>query len=371
MEIKFNPGPNIRSRRSTKQIMLYLTCALLAVYLFGLQFYARQGGFFLKQAILLPLASVTTAVVTECLYALYYKKNVLSYLRTSFPWVTGLILALCVPINTSIHAIVMACFVGIFFGKLVFGGFGQNLFNPAGVGRAIVLTAFTGARIVDVVSSATPTTTFANHGWILTPQDMQVFLNDFGGLKNLFIGNYFGALGETSTLIILVAAVALSLLEVIDWYIPAFYLGTLFISALIIGAFNGMALEYALFMVFTGGAAFGAVFMLTDPVTNPNTRAGKMVFAILAAFLTALIRFKASLPEGVVFSILLVNILTPAIEKYFDGKSTDREKKDALTVAAVALICIVGIVLIGLSLEPKAYTSVMQTAAQLAGRIWL
>ncbi|MBR3150668.1 MAG: RnfABCDGE type electron transport complex subunit D [Erysipelotrichaceae bacterium] len=370
MEIKFNPGPNIRSKRSTKQIMLYLTCGLLVVYVFGLQYYLRQGSFFLKQAILLPLASVITAVVTECLYALFLKKNVVSYLRSSFPWVTGLILALCVPINTSIHAIVMACFVGIFFGKLVFGGFGQNIFNPAGVGRAIVLTAFTGARIVDVVTAATPTTTFANHGWILSPQDMQVFLNDFGGLKNLFVGNYFGALGETSTLAILVVAVVLSLLEVIDWYIPVFYLGTLFVSALIIGAFNGIALQYALFMIFTGGAAFGGVFMLTDPVTNPNTRAGKMVFAILAAFLTALIRFKASLPEGVVFSILLVNILTPAIEKYFDGKSTDREQKDAWSVIAVAVVCIIGIVLIGLSLEPKAYASVMNTAITLRGTWW-
>ena len=91
---------------------------------------------------------------------------------------------------------------------------------------------------------------------------------------------------------------------------------------------HGLGIEYALFHLCTGGAVFGAVFMLTDPVTNPNTRAGRIVFAALAGILTMTIRLMANLPEGVLYSILLVNILTPVIDKYFDGKQVLREKKN-------------------------------------------
>ncbi|MBR3227138.1 MAG: RnfABCDGE type electron transport complex subunit D, partial [Erysipelotrichaceae bacterium] len=261
----------------------------------------------------------------------------------------------------------VASFISLFFGKLVFGGFGQNVFNPAAVGRTLILIGFGGGRLMDVIASPTPTTTIADNGWLLKASAMERFLNDFGGLKNMFMGNYFGAIGETSTLLILIIGVVLAALEVFDWMVPAVYLGCIFLGTFIIGFLNGVGMEYALFNIMTGGVAFGAVFMLTDPVTNPNTRSGRVVFAAIAAFITMLIRFRGSLPEGVGYTILLANILTPVIEKYFDGKTTDRMHKDLISVIVVLIAAVAGIVLVGLTLKANDYSSIMVLTDILKG----
>ena len=367
MEIKYHAGPHLRSNRSTMKIMMQLTLGLLVLYIFSFMRYLEMGGAYIRQVILIPVVSVGVAVLTEVLWAAFYKKDILSYLKTSFPWVTGLILALALPINTRLYVTGVASFISIFFAKLVFGGFGQNVFNPAAVGRTLILIGFGGGRLMDVVASPTPTTVIADNGWLLKASAFERFLSDFGGLKNMFMGNYFGAIGETSTILILIIGIVLAALEVFDWMIPAVYLGCIFIGTFIIGSFNGVGLEYALFNCLTGGVAFGAVFMLTDPITNPNTRSGRVVFAAIAAFVTMLIRFRASLPEGVGYTILLVNILTPVIEKYFDGKTTDRMHKDLISVIVVLVAAVVGIVLVGLTLKAGDYSSVMALTDILKG----
>ena len=148
-------------------------------------------------------------------------------------------------------------------------------------------------------------------------------------------------------------------------------MGLIFAGTTIVGLIKGAGFEYGLFNVLTGGVAFGAVFMLTDPVTNPNTRAGRIVFTCFAAFFTVLIRYKASLPEGVCYSILLANILTPTIEKYFDGKTIDRMHKDTITVTLIILLSLFGIILIGLSLDVNDYPAVMALFKNIAGGIGL
>ncbi|MBR2577534.1 MAG: RnfABCDGE type electron transport complex subunit D [Erysipelotrichaceae bacterium] len=360
MEIKYHAGPNIRAKRSTKRIMFELTCALLVVYVFSFIHYCRMGPEYLRQIILIPVTAVGVCVLTEAVYARIHKKEVLHFLRNSFPWVTGLILALAVPVNTSLYALALSAFIAIFFGKLVYGGFGQNIFNPATVGRTVVLVGFARSRLLDVVASPTPTTVMGDNGWMLSPETMGTFISDFGGFKDLFIGNYFGAIGETSTLLILILGIALACLEVFDYTVPVFYLGTIFIGSTMVGLLRDLGLSFGLFNVLTGGVAFAAVFMFTDPVTNPNTRAGRIVFASIAAFFTVLIRYRTSLPEGVGYSILLVNVLTPAIEKYFDGKTTERMRKDTLTVIIVVSLCVIGIILLGMSLKAGDYESIMR-----------
>ena len=177
------------------------------------------------------------------------------------------------------------------------------------------------------------------------------YLNDFGGLKNLWIGDYFGAIGETCTLLIFILGIILALLAVIDWYIPLTYLGTIFIGTFILALFKELGISYPLAMIANGGVAFAGFFMLTDPVTNPNTRQGKIVASIIAAFITMLIRYCAILPEGALYSILIVNILTPAIEKFFEGKNDLNEKRDLVVILVLFILVVTSIVLMGSGLK--------------------
>ena len=351
MEFKFKVAPHYKQKLSTQRIMNDLTLGLLVVYAFGLYKSSQLGTGYVVNALVLMGVSLLVALVTEAVYAMVLKKNVVKYLKTSFGWITAIILTLMVPVNTEPYALGVATFIAIFFGKLVFGGFGQNIFNPAAVGRAVIFASFAGSISADLVTTATPTSTLSSSGWLLTSEGFATFLNDFGGIGNLFFGTYAGSLGETSTLLIMLVGVYLAVREVIDWRVPVTYLGVIFFGALGIGMTHGLGIEYALFHLCTGGAVFGAVFMLTDPVTNPNTRAGRIVFAALAGILTMTIRLMANLPEGVLYSILLVNTLTPVIDKYFDGKQVLREKKNLYTVVASIVVAVVAVCLIGTTLS--------------------
>ncbi|MEE0774848.1 MAG: RnfABCDGE type electron transport complex subunit D, partial [Merdibacter sp.] len=151
MKFTFNVSPNLRQRQSTKRIMFELMLGLAAVYLFALVYYYTAYGMrYALQALLLLAVSVGVALVTETVFALVLKKEVKSYLSSSFGWITAIILTMMCTIDISPYALGVATFFSIFFGKLLFGGFGQNIFNPAAFGRAIVFNAFMGAVVSDV-----------------------------------------------------------------------------------------------------------------------------------------------------------------------------------------------------------------------------
>ena len=143
-------------------------------------------------------------------------------------------------------------------------------------------------------------------------------------VKDLFLGTYFGALGETFTLLILVLGVILVVRKVINWRTPVFYLGTVALTALIIALVLGFEnpLRYVAYHIALGGLAFGAVFMITDPVTGPTSPFGKSLIGVIAGLLTMLIRVKGGYPEGVMYSIAFVNLLSPAIDYLTTGKTT-------------------------------------------------
>ena len=350
MQFKFSPAPHYHSGLTTRRIMRDLTLGLCVIYAFALYKSALLGQKYLINAILLMVVSLGTAFVTEFVFAKVTKQPVKQYLLNSFGWVTAMILVLMVPVSTRLYAMMIGSFAAIFFGKLVYGGFGQNIFNPAGVGRAIIFVSFASMASADLITSATPTQTLSSAGWMLSAEGFNAFLNDFGGLGNLFIGNYQGALGETSSLLILLCAIYFTIRHVIDWRIPVTYLGIIFITTFLIGVTHGLGVEYAIFHCLTGGAMFGAVFMLTDPVTNPNTRSGRIIFAAIAAFITLIMRFFANVPEGVLFSILFVNMLTPAIDKFYDGKLIDMEKKLLYSVLGMVIGVIVLVYLLNSNL---------------------
>lgn len=356
MEFKFKSTPMPRRSLSTKKIMLRLLIGLLAVYAFGLYNSYRIGGTdYLVNAILLMVVAIACSFAAEIVYALMIKKPIKEIISTSFPLITPVILVLTVTPNTSLYAIAIATLIAVVFGKLVFGGFGQNIFNPAAVGRAVIIQSFAGVVALDAVSGATITSQFAKLNWICDPNSFLAFVESCGGLSNIVLGLYEGAIGETSTLLILAVAIFYAIYDVIDWRIPATYLGIMFGAATIAGLVNGLGIDYALVFVSTGGAAFAGVFMLTDPVTNPQTRPGKIVFAALAALFTVAIRLLANLPEGVVFSILLVNILSPAIDKLFSTKQIDSIKRNiAITFGTIAIALVCGILIIA-NVTPGKY----------------
>ncbi len=340
MKFSFRVSPNYRDQLSTGRIMRELTLGLAVIYAFALYYYfTSYGSAYGIHAIILMAVSLIVAFATEAAWCFFVKKNIGTFLLGSFPWVTAIILTLMVPITTTYFALGFATFFAIFFGKLLFGGFGQNIFNPAAAGRAVIFASFAGKAAVDITTAATPTTVIKSLGWMIDkPEAVTAFLGKFGGLTNLFVGFYPGSLGETSKLLILIVAIILVWRKVIDWRVPVFYVGTVFVLASIIAVFKGMGAWYPLFHLATGGLMFGAVFMATDPVTNPTSATGRIIFAIGCGILTILIRVKSNLPEGVLYSILLMNMMTPSIELLTDGWQIKNVKKYVISASSLALI---------------------------------
>ena len=305
MKFNYSPAPNFRGKSSVQQIIRDLLLGLLVVYAFALIYYGVEFGMdYLVQAIIIMVVSVASCVGTEALWALANKKDVLTFIKTSFPVITGVILGLMMPINIHWYAV----------------GFGQNVFNPAAVGRAVSIAAFSGLVVEDVVTKATPTTIIATtYNWCVTDTTMvEALLKEVGGLTNLFLGWYPGALGETSALLLLIVGAVLAFRKVIDWRVPVVYIGGVFVLTTIMALFKGMGMWYPVYHLLTGSLIFGAVFMATDPVTTPTSAGGRVIYALGCAILTVLIRVKANLPEGTLYAILIMNACSPMIERACD-----------------------------------------------------
>lgn len=357
MKFTFSVSPNLRQKQSTKRMMLELTIALLVVYAFSLFYYFKEfGSEYAIQALLMMATALGVTFVTEIAWALFKKENLKKYLASSFGWITAIILVLMCPVDTQLYALGMATFFAIFVGRILFGGFGQNIFNPAAVGFAIIFASFAGAKVADVATGATPISTMATgYNWLTLNDTMiSTLLDKFDGLWNLFLGWYPGGLGETSTLLLLLLGVILAIRKVIDWRVPLIYLGSIFVLSSALALFCGMSnwLWYPIFHVCTGGVAFGAVFMLSDPVTSPATKQGKCVFALGAGIITVLIRVLANAPEGCMYSILIMNMLTPAIDQAFSGKQRALIKKSWISLSVLSLLGLGSMYLANMAITP-------------------
>lgn len=337
MKFNFHVSPSLKGNLTTKEIMKELTLGLLLVFVLAVFYYASAyGSRYALQAILLLVCSLVTTLVCEFLFAKIRKRDPKKEIQNSFGWVTAIILTLMVPISTRPYALIISTAFAIIFGKMLFGGFGHNIFNPAAVGRAVIFATFTGAS-TNLVTSATPTALIANsYGWVPANADaLDGFLSQVGGWSSLFLGTYPGALGETFTIAIVLIGIFLIVRKIIDWRVPVVYLGTIFVMTAIVaiitgvGSYHGIPgfIWYPVLHLILGGIVFGAFFMLTDPVTSPTSAAGRTIFALGAGILTVLIRLTGNLPEGCLYSILLMNMMTPLIESLLDGKQLDILKK--------------------------------------------
>ena len=290
-------SPHIHTRDSSRRIMLDVIIALLPAAIAGVVIFGAK-------ALGVIAACVITAVVSEALFNLIvHKKQTVGDLSAV---VTGLLLALNLSTNVAIWQCVVGTAFAIVVVKCLFGGLGKNFANPAITGRVFMLLAFStvagGAKpaVVELVSSATPLELLAQGS------------ENAPSLMELFLGLHGGAIGETCCLALLLGFAWLLFRRVIKWHVPVIFIGTVFVLYLV---FTG-SFQMALAEILAGGLFIGAIFMATDYVTSPITLKGKMVFALGCGLVTFIIRYFCAYPEGVSFSILAMNILTPYIEKF-------------------------------------------------------
>lgn len=350
MKYVFHVSPNLQSKSSTPKIMQDLTIALLVLFVAAVIYYTMAWGLkYGLQAILLLVCSLVTTFVCEAVYAKVKKLDIKTTIQQSFGWVTAIILVLMCPISITPYAVIIATVFAIAVARLMFGGFGYNIYNPAAVGRAVIFASFSGAT-TNLVTSATPTGVLAStFRWLPGTQDaLQSYLNYTGGWGGLLLGTYPGALGETFGLLILVLGLWLIWRNVIDWRIPVFYCGTIACIALVVALLEGIEsyhgipgfLWYPALHLLTGGVLFGGVFMLTDPVTAPTVPSGRIFYAICAGAITALIRLKGNLPEGCLYSILIMNTFTPMIEGALDRPQLNQMKKAWIMIGCSAILAL-------------------------------
>lgn len=358
MKLKFRVAPHIKEKYSTGRVMNELTLALLIVYVVALVFYGREYDMsYVTHALLLLVVAEVTSIAVEMIFAKVKKISFKKQFETSFPYITPLILVLIMPINTPLYVMFVATALAVFFGKMIYGGLGYNIFNPAGLGRAIIALGFGGQIVEDLTTSATPIGEINGYGWAVANESVDLLIEPFGGWQGLLTGWHAGSLGETFFVLIIVLGVILIIREVIDWRIPVFYIGTVFLTALVIGLVTGVGLWYPVYHVVTGGVAFAAVFMLTDPVTNPTPPMGRVIFAILAGILTVMLRVNSNMPGGVVFAILFANMLAPAITRILEGNQIKTLKKGYATIL-VLLVASVGLgALTGANIEAQTIST--------------
>lgn len=259
------------------------------------------------KALIAILVCVATSVLSEFLFNLICKKQ--QTIGDLSAAVTGLILALCLPAKAEIWHCIVGSVFAIIIVKCLFGGIGCNFANPAATARVFLLLAFASSigggvatrfADVDVVATATPLELIKTENAAALPS-----------LLDMFLGNRMGAIGETCALALIIGGIYLIIRKVINWETPVIYVATVFLLSLIIEK----DLRLALYQILGGGLIIAAFFMITDYVTTPINKTGKMVFAFGCGLITVLIRFWGAYPEGVSFAILIMNILSPYIEK--------------------------------------------------------
>ncbi len=296
-------SPHFHAPVTTQRIMLDVIIALLPTTIAGTVIFGIRS-------LAVIATAVGFAVLSELIFNLCCKKP--ATVQDLSAVVTGLLLALTLPANIPLWQVALGSIFAIVIVKGAFGGIGQNFANPAITARIFMLIAFgemteapkptayvlklVGITDVDAVSSATPLAQYMDG------------LNIF----QMLFGVHAGAIGEVCTVALLIGFIYLLVRKVITWHTPVCFIATVFLFTLLLTRLAAVSLFYTM----AGGVFIGAIFMATDYATTPTRPAGKVIFGVLAAIITVMIRRYGSLPEGVSYAILLMNILTPYIDKW-------------------------------------------------------
>lgn len=321
-QLNLSSSPHIRHPQTVSDIMRWVVIALCPVFIASFLFFGWR-------AIFLTCVSVSFAVLTE-----YFIIRLTGKPKTIGDYsavITGILLAFNVSPALPWWMLALGSIFSVGVAKMAFGGLGSNFINPALAGRAFLMASYPAAMTswsapqgiikgtlsgFDGMTSATPLAFFKN----AVADGSIANLNLQDALQNLFVGNVGGCIGETSAVALLIGAIILWYKKIIGFRIPFIYIGTVFF---LFWLFNGSgnllsptAIAIPLFQILSGGLFLGAFFMATDMVTSPITPGGKVFFALGCGLLTFIIRKFGGYPEGVSYSILIMNLFVPLIERY-------------------------------------------------------
>jgi electron transport complex protein RnfD len=314
-------SPHFKDRDSVPKIMYAVLVSLAPAVIASLYF-------FRVRAVILLLSCVFACVATEALF-LWVRKRPFHSLYDGSAVITGILLALTLPPSLSLELAIIGAVVAIAIGKQIFGGLGYNIFNPALVGRAFLQTAFPVAMTtwIPSVTQNIDTATYATPLGLLKFQDA-VAQGILTPLKNLFLGNTGGCLGETSALALILGGLFLLFRRVIDWRIPLGIFLSLTVFTGIFWITDPGKYASPLFHILAGGLLIGAFFMATDLVTSPLSPLGTWIYALGIGFTIGLIRLFGGFPEGVMYSILFMNAFVPLINRYARPRILGERRKE-------------------------------------------
>ena len=324
-------SPHIRSNENTRSIMMDVIIAMIpalimSIFIFGFR------------ALILTLVSVAACLFWEWLYRKLMKKN--QSIGDLSAVVTGMLLAFVCPPTLPYWVIIIGAFFSIVVVKQLYGGIGCNFLNPALAGRAALLASYATLMTnwsapmeklslginADVVSTATPLA-------LMKAGDFATLTSTYS-VADMFMGRVGGSLGEVSALMLLLGGVYLVIRKVISWHTPVAYIATVAIICLISAPEGISAVDYMAYNVFGGGLMLGAIFMATDYATSPVTKPGQLIFGLGCGLLTCFIRRFGSYPEGVCYSILIMNCTTWLLDKYIRPTIYGAPKKEKKEAAA-------------------------------------
>ena len=304
-KLTISVSPHISSPVGTRDLMRDVIIALIPALAVGIYFFRAS-------AVGIIIASVAGCIFSEIFLQKIRKKPIETGNYSSL--LTGLLLAAVLPPGLPLWMAFLGGVVAIGLGKEIFGGLGGNIFNPALLSRAFLMAAFPVAlttwvnpRGVDAVTTATPLA-------------LSKFEHIITSYPALFFGRVGGSLGETSALALLVGLAYLLYKKIIEYRIPVAFIGTVAIFAGVMKLLDPAGAAPPLFHVLAGGLLLGAIFMATDPVTSPVTKKGRWIFGIGCGLIAMIIRVWGGLPEGVMYSILLMNAVTPLINRVTRSK---------------------------------------------------
>ncbi len=322
-DLRVSCAPHISERLSTRRVMIDVIIGLAPAM-------AAAGYYFRIHALILICTCVISSIATEWLCNVIRKKA--SSLDDFSAVVTGIILALSLPPRLPVWAAIIGSVFAIAIGKMVFGGLGSNIFNPAMVGRTfltasfgVLMTSWTVPATVDAAMPAVAPENIVHAKTQATPLawSKMAIKNELGAdiyseqqFKDTITGEVGGSLGETSVIALLIGGIYLLIRRTINFHIPLAVLTSAFVFATIAYRIDSYAYVQPFFHLCSGGLMLCAFFIATDPVTAPLTRKGMWIFGIGVGTITMLIRIVGEYPEGVMFSILLMNAVTPLIDRF-------------------------------------------------------
>lgn len=322
--LHISPAPHITSKVSTQKIMWSVVAALMPAFVYSIHIFGER-------VILLTLLSILSAMGSEYVFQKITKRKIC--ISDGSAVITGILLAFNISPNSPWWLPVVGSAFAIFVVKQIFGGIGYNIFNPALAGRAFLTASWPGlmagnwatpasgtlsglpTQALDGIAQATPLTLLK----VNPTESIAQSLNSTYMLKALFFGKVGGCIGETSALLLLIGALYLFIRKYADWKISAGYIGSVFIFSGIL-YYLGKTPVIPLFHILSGGVMLGGLFMATDMVTSPVTIKGRWIFGIGGGIICVLIRVWGGYPEGVSYSILIMNMFVPLLDKISEKK---------------------------------------------------